>query len=187
LDLVGLIKKLNDAANLIFFGRIARRTHGQTEQGLEDFEQGLVLAMEVFDEALISTDPFLMLLAEYTFVVQELESGYPEEKEALTSYRAARSAFDDAFQALEVVKDGILYKGVEKAFPYRKDYHHKGYPKDAFHIAYASHWTRLQNTLRQIGIDPLERSFREKRIQTCPVAQTAYTVLQKKALEESQG
>jgi hypothetical protein len=49
-----LIKKLNDAANLIFFGRIGRRTHGQTEQGLEDFEQGLILAMQVFDEALIS-------------------------------------------------------------------------------------------------------------------------------------
>lgn len=105
MDPVGLIKKLNDAANLIFFGRTARRTHGQTEQGLGNFEQGLVLAMQVFDEALVSADPFLMLLAEYTFVVQELESGCPEEKEALTSYRAARSAFDDAFQALEVVKD----------------------------------------------------------------------------------
>jgi hypothetical protein len=182
-----LIKKLNDAANLIFFGRIARRSRGQTEQGLEDFEQGLVLAIQVFDEALASADPFLMLLAEYTFVIQELESGYPEEKEALASYRAARSAFDDAFRALEVVKDQMLYKGVEKAFPRQGDYRHNGYPKDAFHIAYIGHRTRLQNTLKQIGIDPLERSFREKRIQACPIAQTAYTVLQKKALEGLQG
>jgi hypothetical protein len=170
------------AASLVINGRIARRTHGQTEQGLEDFEQGLVLAMQVFDEALASADPFLMLLAEYTFVIQELESGCPEEKEALTSYRAAGSAFDDAFRALEVVKDGTLYKGVEKAFPHRKDYRHNGCPKDAFHIAYIGHKTRLQNTLKQIGIDPLERSFREKRVQTCPIAQAAYTVLQKKTL-----
>jgi hypothetical protein len=179
-----LIKKLNDAANLIFFGRIARRTHGQTEQGLEDFEQGFVLAIQVFDEAIVSEDPFFMLLAEYTFVVQELESGYPEEKEALTSYRVAKSAFDDAFRALEVVKDKTLYKGVDRAFPHRKDYRYKELPKDAFHLAYISHRARLQNTLKQIGIDPLERAFREKRIQTCPIAQAAYTVLQTKALEE---
>jgi hypothetical protein len=80
-------------------------------------------------EALASADPFLMLLAEYTFVIQELESGYPEEKEALASYRAARSAFDDAFRALEVVKNAAVYHGVEKAFPCQGDYRHNGYPK----------------------------------------------------------
>jgi hypothetical protein len=149
---------------------------------LEDFEEGIALAMTAFTKADATSDPFLMLLAEYTFVIQELESGYPEEKEALASYRAAKGAFDDAFRALEVVKDAAIYHGVEKAFPRKKDYRHNGYPKDAFHIAYIGHRTRLQNTLKQIGIDPLERSFREKRIQTCPLAQTAYTVLQKKAL-----
>jgi hypothetical protein len=172
------------AASLIINGRIARRTHGQTEQGLEDFEDGIALAVSAFTKADTTSDPFFMLLAEYTFVVQELESGYPEEKEALSSYQAARSAFDDAFRVLEVVKDQTLYKGVEKAFPHRKDYRHKGYPKDAFHIAYTGHKARLQNTLKQIGIDPLERAFREKRIQTGPLAQAAYTVLQKNALEE---
>ncbi|MDR0641298.1 MAG: hypothetical protein LBG07_02430 [Treponema sp.] len=154
---------------------------------MKDFNKGLDLAMKVFDEALVSADPFLMLLAEYTFVIQELESGFPDEKEALASYRAARNAFDDAFRALEVVKDQTLYKGVEKAFPRQGGYRHNGYPKDAFHIAYIGHRTRLQNTLKQIGIDPPERSFREKRIQACPLAQTAYSVLQRKALEGLQG
>jgi hypothetical protein len=174
---------MTDAAKLFFFGRIAWRTRGQTEQGLEDFEQGLDLASQVFDEALVSADPFFMLLAEYTFVVQELESGYPEEKLALASYRAARSDFDDAFRALEAVKDAALYKSAEKTYPRRGDYRHNGYPKDAFHAAYTGHKTRLQNSLKQIGIDPQERKFREKRMQACPAAQTAYVSLQKKALE----
>jgi hypothetical protein len=173
------------AASLIINSRIARRTSGQTEQGLRDFEKGIALAMTAFTQADASSDPFLMLLAEYTFIVQEMESAYPEEKEALASYRAAKSAFDDAFRALEVVKDETLYKGVEKAFPRKGNYRHNGYPKDAFHIAYIGHKTRLQNTLKQIGIDPLERSFREKRIQTSPLAQSAYTVLQIKALEKA--
>jgi hypothetical protein len=140
--------------------------------------------MEVFTEAAASADPYLMLLAENAFVIQELESAYPEERQAIASYRAARADFDDAFRALEVVKVPSIYHGVEKAFPRKGDYRHNGCPKDAFHVAYIGHRTRLQNTLKQIGIDPLERSFQEKRIQTCPIAQTAYTVLQKKALEE---
>ncbi|GMO24197.1 MAG: hypothetical protein Pg6A_11320 [Termitinemataceae bacterium] len=182
MDPVGLIDRINYAANLIINGRIARRTPGQTEKGLEDFELGLDLAIHVFDEALVSADPSFMLLAEYTFVIQELESGYPEEKEALASYRAARSDFDDAFRSLEVVKDAALYMGAEKTYPHRGDYRYNGYPKDAFHAAYIGHKTRLQNTLKQIGIDPQERKFREKRIQACPAAQTAYAALQKKAL-----
>ncbi|GHU75456.1 hypothetical protein FACS189461_1780 [Spirochaetia bacterium] len=182
MDPIGLINSINDAVNLIAHGRIARRTRGKTEQGLEDFEKGIALATDVFTEAVASVDSYLMLLAEYTFVIQELESGYPEEKEALASYRAARADFDDAFRAWEVVKVPSIYQGVEKAFPRRGDYRHDGCPKDAFHVAYIGHRTRLQNTLKQMGIDPLERSFREKRIQTCPIAQTAYTVLQKNAL-----
>jgi hypothetical protein len=187
LDPTGLINKLIDAARLIFNGRIARRTRGQTEQGLEDFNKGLDLAARVFDEALASADPFFMLLAEYTFVIQELESGFPEEKEALASYRAARSDFDDAFRSLEVIKDAALYKGAERTYPHRGDYRHNGYPKDAFHAAYIGHKTRLQNTLKQIGIDPKERLFREKRLLACPAAQTMYAALQKKALDNRAG
>ncbi|GHT61963.1 hypothetical protein FACS1894109_20720 [Spirochaetia bacterium] len=182
----GLINSISDAVYLIAEGRIARRIRGKTEQGLVDFEKGIALAMDAFTEAASSADPYLMLLAEYAFVTQELESGYPEEKDALASYRAAIAAFDDAFRALEVVKAPSIYQGVEKAFPRKGDYRHNGCPKDAFHVAYIGHRTRLQNTLKQIGIDPLERSFQEKRIQTCPIAQTAYVVLQKKALEEPQ-
>ncbi|GHU15145.1 hypothetical protein FACS1894163_00870 [Spirochaetia bacterium] len=185
MDPAGLINSINDAVNLIVRGRIARRIRGQTEQGLEDFEEGIALAMNAFIEAAASGDPYLMLLAEYAFITQEFESGYPEEKEALASYRAAIADFDDAFRALEVVKAPSIYQGVEKAFPRKGDYRHNGCPKDAFHVAYIGHRTRLQNTLKQIGIDPLERSFQEKRIQTCPIAQTAYTVLQKKALNLS--
>jgi hypothetical protein len=171
------------AANMIINGRIARRTGGQTEQGLIDFNNGLDLAAQVFDDALASADPFFMLLAEYTFVVQELESGFPEEKLALASYRTARSDFDDAFRAMEVVKDAALYKSAEKTYPRKSEYRYGGYPKDAFHAAYIGHKTRLQNTIKQIGIDPQERKFREKRIQTCPAAQAAYAALQKKSLE----
>ncbi|MDR3056949.1 MAG: hypothetical protein LBU84_02275, partial [Prevotella sp.] len=168
----GLINSINIAVWLIVSGRIARRTRGQAEQGLEKFEEGIALAMDAFTEAAASGDPDLMLLAEYTFVVQELESAYPEEREAISSYRAARADFDDAFRALEVVKAPSIYQGVEKAFSRKGDYRHNGCPKDAFHVAYIGHRTRLQNTLKQIGIDPLERLFWEKRIQTCPIAQT---------------
>jgi hypothetical protein len=128
-----------------------------------------------------------MLLAANTFVTQEFESGYPEEKEALASYRAAIADFDDAFRVLEVVKAPSIYRGVEKAFPRKGDYRYNGCPKDAFHVAYIGHRTRLQNTLKQIGIDPLERSFQEKRIQTCPIAQSSLYGLAKKGSRRTTG
>jgi hypothetical protein len=88
---------------------------------------------------------------------------------------------------LDVVKDTAIYRGVEKAFPRKGAYRHEGCPKDAFHVAYTGHKTRLQNTLKQIGIDPKERLFREKRLLACPAAQTMYAALQKKALDNRAG
>jgi hypothetical protein len=72
LDPDGLINSINDAVNLIVHGRIARRTRGQAEQGLEDFEEGVALAMDAFTEAAASADPYLMLLAENT---ESIEAG----------------------------------------------------------------------------------------------------------------
>jgi hypothetical protein len=71
LGTAGLINRINYAANLIINSRIARRTEGQTERGLKDSNRGITLAIQVFDETSASADPFLMLLAEYTFTVQE--------------------------------------------------------------------------------------------------------------------
>jgi len=50
--------------------------------------------------------------------------------------------------ALEVVKDKAHYQSVEKAIPHSAKHRVKGFPKDAYHIAFIGHKTRLRNILK---------------------------------------
>jgi hypothetical protein len=171
-----------DAVRLITDGRIGQRTRGKTEQGLDNFHSGLRKAMAVFTEVEASRDPYLMLLAEYVYIGQELAGSRPEEKEARSSCEAAMHDFDDAFNCLEIVEQSAMYKAVEKAHLHRAKFRYKDMPKDAFHLAYMGHRTRVRNSLRRIGFDPAEQATLELRMSAFNTAQDVYLGLQQAAL-----
>ena len=124
----------------------------------------------------------IMILAEYTFLTQELQFCEKSDKDSLNSITKALQMFDDAFLALQAVEDSG-YKIVDKTTPHHKDYRvGGGYPKDSFHVACGSHKTRLQNILRAPGIDPIEKALLKQRLANLPTAQNGYIEKQKKAL-----
>jgi hypothetical protein len=180
--IIGIIEAVSDIAK----GRIGLRTKGETEEGREDFAKGLKLGKTIFSEVKNCGDPELMLLAEYSFVNQELEGARAEEKVGRASYQAAVQDFDDAFLSLKSVNDALMYQGAENTHPHRAQFRYKGMPNDSFHIAYAGHYTRLQNKLKPIGINPDEQVLTELRMAVCKSAQEAYLEKQRNVLGESQ-
>ena len=138
--------------------------------------------MSAFQEALSSADPQTIILAEYTFLTQELQICDKSDKDSLGSLTQAIQSFDDAFFALKTVEDSTLYKGADTTYPHHKKYRVGGFPKDSFHIACGSHKTRLQNILRSPGIDQIEKDLLKQRLANLPTAQDSYIEKQKKAL-----
>jgi hypothetical protein len=171
-----------EAVNNIADGRISLRTVGKTEEGRENFAKGLELGKQIFSEIKDCGDPELMLLAEYAFVNQELEGARAEEKIGRASYQSAVHDFDDAFLSLKAVKDTAMYQGAENTHPHRAPFRYKGMPNDSFHIAYTGHYTRLQNKLKPIGIDPDEQILTELRMAVCKSAQDVYLGMQRSVL-----
>ena len=151
------------------------------KKGVFPMRTALPRAMTAFKEAQATADPQTIILAEYTFLTQELEFCEKSDKESINSLTKAMQFFDDAFLALQAVEDSG-YKIVDKTTPHHKDYRISGYPKDAFHIACGSHKTRIQNILRAPGIDPIEKALLKQRLANLPTAQNAYIEKQKKAL-----
>jgi hypothetical protein len=174
-----------DAVERIASGRVELRTEGKTEKGRIDFHDGLGLAKEIFTEVEASRDLYLMTLAEYVYTAQELASSRPEEKEARSSCEAAIHDFDDAFDCLEIVNDPIVYRGAEKSHPRRPRFRYKGMPRDAFHLAYIGHRTRVRNSLRKIGFDPDEQTLLELRMRVFNTAQEVYLEKQQAVLGEN--
>jgi len=138
---------------------------------------------EPLRKAQASSDPQTIILAEYTFISQELEFCEKTDKDSLSSLTQAIQSFDDAFFALQAVEESG-YKTVEKAFPHNGKYRVSGLPKDAFHIACIAHKTRLQNVLRAPGIDPIEKALLKQRLANLSAGQSGYVEMQRKALEE---
>jgi hypothetical protein len=170
------------AVSQIEKGRIGLRTKGKTEEGRENFAKGLELGRGIFSELKDCGDPELMLLAEYAFVNQELEGARVEEKIGRASYQSAVNDFDDAFLSLKSVKDTAMYQGAENTHPHRAPFRYKSMPNDSFHIAYTGHYTRLQNKLKPIGIDPEEQILTELRMAVCKSAQEVYLEIQRSVL-----
>jgi hypothetical protein len=179
----GLITRITDAALAIDLGRKGFATRGKAEEGRISYEEGIADAMTAFKEAQTTADPQTMILAEYTFLTQELEFCEKSDKESLSSLTQAIQSFDDAFLALKIVEDSALYKGAEQIIPHHKKFRVSGgFPKDSFHIACSSHKTRIQNILRSPGIDPIEKALLKQRSANLPTAQNDYIDKQKKAL-----
>jgi len=163
-------------------GRKGFATKGKAEEGRIFYEDGIAEALSAFKEAQATADPQTIILAEYTFLTQELQFCDKSDKDSFTSISQAIQSFDDAFLVLKVVEKPE-YKIADIAIPHHKDYRVKGgYPKDSFHVACGSHKTRLQNILRAPGIDQIEKSLLKQRLANLPTAQNGYIEKQKKAL-----
>jgi len=141
--------------------------------------------MSAFKEAQSTADPETILLAEYTFITQELQFCIKTDKDAINSPSRAIRFFDDAFLALKTVKNKTQYQGVENSIPHDSYYRIKGYPMDSFHIAVRGHKGRLQNILKTPGLDPIEKALHKQRFDAVKAGQRGYLEMQGKALTNS--
>jgi hypothetical protein len=182
LDLITLANNIINAAVSIDSGRKGFATKGKAEEGRINYETGITEAMSAFQQAQPTADPQTIILAEYTFLSQELEFCEKTDKDSLSSLTQALQSFDDAFLALKYVEDKTLYQCAENCFPHNKKYRVNGFPKDAFHIACIAHKTRLQNVLRSPGIDPIEKALLKQRFVNLSAGQGGYVEKQRKAL-----
>ena len=182
MELTGYITKILKATTNIDAGRKGFATRGKEQEGRISYEKGIAEALTSFQQAQTAADPQALILAEYTFLTQELELCPKSDKHTLNSLTQAVQSFDDAFLAIQVVENITSYKDVDKAFPHHKKYRYKGYPKDAYHIACSSHQTRIKNILRSPGIDPIEKALLKQRYANLTTAQSGYLQKQKKAI-----
>jgi len=140
LDLIGCVSSINTAAANIDSGRKGFAIIGKEREGRISYEDGIAEAMSVFKEAQATADPQTMILAEYTFLTQELQFCEKTDKDSLNSLTKALQSFDDAFLALRAVENPN-YKIADEIIPHHKDYRVGGFPKDSFHIVCGSHKT----------------------------------------------
>jgi hypothetical protein len=180
---IGLVNSIYEAAVNIEAGRKGFATRGKAEEGRISYEKGISKAMTAFKEAQSTADPQTIILAEYTFLSQELEFCDNADKDSSNSLTKAIQFFDDAFLVLKIVEDKTLYQAVENSYPRDKDYRVSGFPKDAFHIACGSHKTRLKNVLRSPGIDPIEKALLKQRLVNLSAGQGGYVEKQREALQ----
>src|SRR5215471_2255077 len=118
----GLARSIAYAATKIDAGRKGFATRGKAEEGRIFYEEGIANAMAAFKEAQATADPYIMILAEYTFLSQELEFCEKTDKASITSLTRALRFFDDAFLALKIVEDRTLYHAVEQVIPHDEKY-----------------------------------------------------------------
>jgi len=182
LDLVGLINRITTATASIDSGRKGFAIIGKEREGRINYEDGIAQALSAFKKAQATADPQIILLAEYTFITQELQFCEKTDKAAINSLTKGIRFFDDAFLALPIVEDKTLYQAVEKTFPHDEKYRFRGFPKDAFLFACGSHKARLENILKTPGLDPIEKALHKQRLETIKAGQRGYLELQGKAL-----
>ena len=183
MDQIGLINKVYEAAAGIDAGRKGFATRGKEQEGRISYEKGISEAQTLFKEAQASADPQTIILAEYTFLSQELQFCAKTDLNALNSLTHAIQSFDDAFLALQLVEEKTNYHFADKLIPQFKKYRIKGYPKDSFHIACGSHKTRIKNMLSTPGIDQIEKELLDQRQVNLTTAQSGYIEKQKRAME----
>jgi hypothetical protein len=73
LGITGLVNSIITATAGIDSGRKGFATRGKEQEGRISYEKGIALALTAFKEAQATADPQTMILAEYTFLTQELE------------------------------------------------------------------------------------------------------------------
>ncbi|GHV87441.1 hypothetical protein AGMMS50255_7370 [Spirochaetia bacterium] len=182
MDKTGLIDKINASVMYIYQGREWLDTEGFEGEGRKSYRKGLAFGIEAFREAqtLTADDLHLLFIAEYTFLVQELEYCSSGDTKAAMSLKKAIQEFDEAFLAFEVLQNSEIYKSVEKTYSHRTEFRYKGMPKDAFHVACAGHTVRIENILKAPGINLAEKGLLEQRHSNMVTAQSVYLEKQKK-------
>jgi len=180
MDPIGLVSRINAAMRKIDYGRRAYAVKGKADEGRAIYENGIAEAIAVFKEACTIGDPHILLLIEYTLLILERQFCNKSDKATITSLNKAVAGFDDAFLALKA-SENPHYTLSDDMFPHDTNYRYKEYPKDAYHIAFASHKARLQNFLRTPGFDPIEKELLQQRIANIPIAHDAYLEKQIKA------
>ena len=185
MDRTGLLDNIIQSEANIDRGRKWLDTDGMEREGRLSYRSGLSLAMDTFQavSSLTQNDLELAILAEYTFIAQELQLCDPADAQATSSLRNALQSFDDAFLTLEAVADAVLYKGAEMTHPHSAKYRIKDMPKDAFHIMCIAHRARINNILRSPGINLLEKNLLVQRLANITAAQTAYQEKQRHILD----
>ena len=73
MDPTGLLRNIYKAVLAIDSGRKGFAIIGKERKGRISYEKGIAQAMSAFKEAQSSADPETILLAEYTFITQELQ------------------------------------------------------------------------------------------------------------------
>jgi hypothetical protein len=182
MDKIGLADRVTNAVVNIALGRQGLATIGRENEGGPPYHQGLTDAALLFDEVYAEKDLELLLLAEHTFLIQELHSCDPADTAAISSAQQAVDSFDDAFRALGVVRNGAAYREAEKTYPRNRQNRVHGYPKDALHQACIAHKTRIGNTLRTMGLNLTEKGVYQKRQRNLGVMQSVYGTFQKASL-----
>ena len=182
MDKTGFLSCIAEAEIAIDAGRKGFAKKGMAEEGRISYEKGISDALNAFTGIQTTTDPELLLLAEYTFLSLELQFCDESDKDSINSLTKAIQSFDDAFLALRIAEEKKHYYAVDNSIPHNGKYRVNGFPKDSFHIACISHKTRLQNILRTPGIDPIEKALLKQRHINLSAAQGAYLGMQKKAL-----
>jgi hypothetical protein len=97
LDKTGLISDIYEAVVRIDAGRKGFATRGKEQEGRINYESGIAQALSSFQKAQATADPETIILAEYTFITQELEFCEKTDKDSITSLTKAIRFFDDAF------------------------------------------------------------------------------------------
>jgi hypothetical protein len=167
-------------------GRKWLYTEGSEIEGRISCTEGLTVALSAFKEiqSLSVTDLEILVLAEYTFLSQELELCDSADTQAMNSLEQAIKDFDGAFLALHTVANADAYSHVEQCISHRRQYRYREMPKDAFHVACAGHKTRLDNILRSPGINLLEKTLLQQRYSNMKTAQSVYYKKQKESLAD---
>jgi len=181
LDKGGLLSSIYQSVINIDLGRKGFAIEGKEREGRLSYENGIAKALSAFQQAQTAADPQILILAEYTFLSQELELTQKSDKDSINSLTKAIRSFDDAFLALQAV-EGSCYNAVEQATPHDTKYRFKGFPKDSYHVACSGHQTRIKNILRTPGLDPIEKALLKQRLANMSTAQIAYAERQKEAL-----
>jgi hypothetical protein len=154
---------------------------GREHEGKISYDDGISIAFTSFQEAETMANCELLILAEETFLQQELQ--YCDVSDTITrnSLIQAIQSFDDALRSLDVVGRPSAYQEAEKTYPTTKNRKH-GLPQDAFHQACDAHRTRLSNSLRTPGVNMKEKAVIRQRVANMGTATSYYIEKQRKAL-----
>lgn len=181
MDLIGLLNNILRTVVDIDSGRKGLTADGEEHDGRINYERGISGALITFQEAQAAADCYVLILAEMTFLQQELQFCNDQDPDAQSSLTKAIQSFEDALLALKAVDD-TGYRIADMTYPRNKKSRYRTFPLDAFHQACISHCTRIQNALRTPGINMTEKAVLKQRIANMKTAQERYLEKQRTML-----